>query len=459
MSTITAPPTTLDLGAALRECCTGPVSCPGDPGHDEARQAWNLSVDQRPEAVVRARSTADVVATVELCRARGLRVAPQATGHGAAALGPLTGAVLLRTDLMRDVAVDPQARTVRVAAGARWDDVLAASAPHGLAPLAGSAGDVGVVGFCLGGGLSFLGRRHGLACGDVLGADVVLADGSLVHARADDHAELLWALRGGSGAFGVVVALELALHPVPELSAGALFWPIERAREVLGAWRDWCAVAPESISTSARLMRFPPDPALPEPLRGAALVVVDGAFVGPAADAEAVVAPLRAICPMLDTFGPAPLEALTQLHMDPPVPVPAISTHALLSEADDHVLDALVATAGADSGTSATVVELRQLGGALARPTGVGAQRTIDAGFLFFALGVLGGPADPATIGTDLTAIAARVASRAVGTFPNFVESPDGDVAPESSVGDRLSDIKTRLDPAGVVQAAHAPRR
>lgn len=436
--------------------CAGQVTSPDDPGYDAARQAWNLAVDQRPLGVLHAEGVTDLVAAVRFAQEHGVRVAVQATGHGAGALGPLDGALLVRTDRMRSVTVDPVARTARIAAGAQWNDVLAQSAPHGLAPLAGSAGDVGVVGFHLGGGLSFLSRRHGLAARHLLRATVVLADGTVQVTDAEQVPDLLWALRGGSGAFGLVAEIEIALHPVPELSTGQLFWPIERASEVLRAWRDWCATAPNSITTSARLMRFPADPMLPEPLRGRAFVVIDGAFLGPQETEDIILQPLRDLEPVMDLFGPSSIEQLTALHMDPPHPMPAASSHVLLDEAPDDLIGRLVELAGPDADTALVMVELRQLGGALAAGgDGVGAVDGLDATFALFAIGVPGMvPAD--VLAAQLDAIVQAAGDHAAGTFANFAERVGAHAAPVAS-RDRLARLRRELDPQELLLAAHAP--
>jgi FAD/FMN-containing dehydrogenase len=216
----------------------GKVILPGDARFDDARRAWNLAVDQRPAAVVFPESAADVAAAVGYAARRGLRIAAQGTGHNARPLGPLADTVLLRTDKMRSIQIDPQARTARVEAGVAWIDVVHAAAAHGLAALAGSSPDVGVVGYTLGGGLSFLGRKHGLAASHVLAANVVTADGTLARTDADREPDLFWALRGGGGSFGVVTALEFRLFPVAEAYAGALWYPIQRGSEVLHAWGE-----------------------------------------------------------------------------------------------------------------------------------------------------------------------------------------------------------------------------
>ena len=215
---------------ALRAAIAGQVFVPGEAGYDQARQAWNLAVDERPAVVVEAGSAADVAQAVRYARARGMRIAPQGTGHGAAPLEPLDGAMLLRTTRMRQVDIDPAARTARAEAGAVWQDVIVPAGQHGLAALAGSSPNVGVTGYTLGGGLGWLARRYGLAANSVTAAELVTPGGDLVRADADHEPDLFWAVRGGGGGVGVVTALEMRLYPVGELYAGDLFFPIAARR-------------------------------------------------------------------------------------------------------------------------------------------------------------------------------------------------------------------------------------
>jgi FAD binding domain len=214
------------------------VVLPEHPNWDQARLAWNLAVDQQPAAVVFPESAEDVMAAVELAKAFGLRVSAQGTGHNAAPLGPLEDTVLVKTERMRGIEIDPEAQVARIDAGVRSVELVEAAAQHGLAPLAGSSPDVGVVGYTLGGGLSWFGRKHGLAASHVHAIELVTADGRLVRADREHEPELFWALRGGGGSFGIVTALELRLIPVREAYAGILWWPIERDREVLHATGD-----------------------------------------------------------------------------------------------------------------------------------------------------------------------------------------------------------------------------
>src|SRR4051794_11443886 len=217
----------------LRSKLAGTVVAPGDPSWDEARQAWNLHADQRPALVALPENVDDVVAIVEFARAGGLRVAAQGTGHNASAIASLERTVLVRTCRMKGVAIDAPGRRARVAAGTVWAEVTGPASEHGLAPLAGSSPDVGVVGYTLGGGLSWLSRRHGLAANSVIAIEMVTADGRVVRTDRDHEPGLFWALRGGGGSFGVVTAIEFALHPAPSVYGGAMLWPWERAAEVL----------------------------------------------------------------------------------------------------------------------------------------------------------------------------------------------------------------------------------
>ena len=196
------------------------IVLPHDPSWDEARLAWNLSADQQPAAVALPETAADVQAVVRWARHRGLRIAPQGTGHNALPLGSLAHTVLLKTGRMRGVEIDASAHRARVEAGVLWGEVSDAAAEHGLAALAGSSADVGVVGYSLGGGVSWLGRRYGLASNSVTAVELVNAAGELVRADAEQNTDLFWALRGGGGSFGVVTALEFTLYPIAEVYAG-----------------------------------------------------------------------------------------------------------------------------------------------------------------------------------------------------------------------------------------------
>jgi FAD/FMN-containing dehydrogenase len=316
-----------------------------------------------------------------------MRIAPQGTGHGAGPLKPLDGAMLLRTTPMRPVEIDPATHIVRAEAGAIWQDVIVPAAEHELAALAGSSPNVGVTGYTLGGGLGWLTRRYGLAANSVTAAELVTPGGELVCADGDHEPDMLWAVRGGGG-IGVVTALEMRLYPVRELYAGNLFFPIQRTAEVLHAWREWTPTAPEEATSIAHILRLPPLPELPEALRGRAFAIVEAAYLGDASSGAKLIQPLRRVGPELDTFAMVAPSALRQLNMDPSQPVPAKGDGALLSDFPAAAIDALVAVAGPDAETPTNSVEIRHLGGALARPAPRrGAQPSIEASYLLYAVG------------------------------------------------------------------------
>jgi hypothetical protein len=444
-----------DVGV-LRAALDGRVVLPGDQAWDEARQAWNLAVDQRPAMVALPRSAEDVQALVGFARARGLRIAVQATGHAAAPMGSLADTLLVKTSAMRGVTIDPWSRVARVEAGALWADVTTRASEYGLAPLAGSSPDVGVVGYTLGGGLSWLGRRYGLASDRLLAAELVTADGRLVRADRRNEPELFWGLRGGGGSFGAVTAIEFELIPAPLLYAGMMLWPWKCAREVLHAWREWTVTAPDTVTTSARIMQFPPLPDLPPFLRGRGVVVIDGAYLGDRTSAADLLAPLRALVPELDTFAMVRPDALSHIHMDPEHPVPGIGDHALLEALPADAVDALVDAGGEGSGSPLLALELRHLGGALAQQ-GTGALDRLAGEYMLFTVGV---PMDPALA----RAIAVRQAQINDALAPylsdrryrNFAERPADPATfhgPEAYA--RLQRVKAEVDPDGVFQANH----
>ena len=330
------------LAAALRGRIAGEVVAPGDDGWDDARGAWNLALDQRPDAVVFAESDDDVVAVVRLAGERGVRVAVQATGHGASSRESLEGAILLRTERMNGVRIDAPGRRAHVQAGAQWQHVSAGADEHGLAGLAGSAADVCVTGFALGGGIGWLSRRHGLACNSIRSAQVVTADGELRRADPDHEPDLFWALRGGGGNFGVVTALELELYPAPDIYGGVFFWPLERAAEILHAWREWAPDLPDEVSTWGRVMRFPPVELVPETVRGRAFVIVEAAVLGTEASSVGILRPMRELEPAMDTCASLTPGLLSAIHMDPPVPVPYSGDGGLLTDFPAAAVDALL---------------------------------------------------------------------------------------------------------------------
>ena len=442
---------------SLRAAIDGQVFVPGLNGYDDARQAWNLAVEQRPAVVVEAGSAADVVQTVRYARSNGIRIAPQGTGHGAAPLEPLDDAILLRTGKMRQVDIDSATRTARAEAGALWQDVVAPAAEHGLAALAGSSPTVGVTGYTLAGGIGWLARRYGLAANSVTAAELVTPDGDLVRADADNEADLFWAVRGGGGV-GVITALEMRLYPVRELYAGSLLFPIERAAEILHTWREWTATAPNKVTSMAHMVRVPPLPEVPEGLRGRAFTIVEAACLGDMDTGADVMQQLRRLDPELDTFNMIPASALGQLVMEPPEPIPYESTGSFLVDFPSAAIDALVAVAGPDAESPPTTVEVRHLGGALAHAApNAGAQPTIDANFLLHAVGAAPTPELARPMQAHVQAVDDALSSWHANYDPyNFRDSPASAavVLPPGSYR-RLQEIKATYDSDQLIISRH----
>ena len=444
--------------ADVRKRLAGSLVLPGDPGWDDARQAWNLAVDQRPELVVLPTTAEDVVETVAFARAHALRVAVQGTGHGAAARGDLSVTVLVNMRELRGAELDPVARVARVAAGALWEDVVPLAAEHGLAALHGSSRDVGVVGYTLGGGVGWLARRYGLAANSVVAVELVTPDGRALRADADQNADLFWAIRGGGGNFGVVTSLEFRLYPVGSLEAGWLVWPWERSQEVLEAWAAWAESMPDDVTSVGRILQLPPIPEIPEALRGRQLVVVEAAILGDSREAAALLRPLRDLEPEMDTFTTIKASELSALHQDPYGPTPGIGEGGLMESFPPSAVAALAHVAGPGSGSPLLSVEVRHLGGALDRiPSGAGALTHLDGRFLFYAVGV------PVTAELG-DAVARHAAATKEALAPwghgreylNFAESPiDTHTAFDADVHRRLCLIRAQVDPDGLIRANH----
>jgi len=453
-----------DAGAvALQAACPGFVHLLGDPGYDAGRAGWNLAAQQRPAAVALPETVTQVTQVVRAAARAGLRVAAQNTGHAAATLVArgLGDVVLVRMGALSGVHVDPANQVARVEGGAVWSDVVAAAAPHGLTALHGSAPDVGVAGYTLGGGLSFYGRKHGLAASSVVGIELVDASGEVVRADARTNPDLFWAVRGGGGNFGIVTALEFRLYPIADVYAGMLLWDIGRADEVVAAWAAWCVTAPEEITTSLRVMRFPPMPELPDFLRGRSLVVIDGAALLDDEEAEEQLAPLRALAPEMDTFSRVPAVAVTEMHMDPPAPVPAVGAGMMLARLDDAAVQAFLSVVGPEADTPLFIAELRQLGGALGAPASGGGALSHLVGSHAAMLIAMAPTPEMAAAGEQAAgAVVAALAEWSEGRqFPNFAEQPI-DTASVYQPDDwgRLRRIKAEVDPGGLFLANHEIR-
>ena len=366
--------------------------------------------------------------------------------------------MLINTSRMRDVEIDAGRRSARAAAGALWEDVVPPAAEHGLAALHGSAPDVGVVGYTLGGGVPWLGRRHGLASNSVTALEVVTPAGDLVRSDAETEPDLFWALRGGGGSFGVVTAIEFRLYPVDSVNAGWLIWPWEEARRVLTRWAEWTRTVPDEVTSVGRLLQVPPLPDLPDAVRGRQLAVVEAAILADEEDAGRLLAPLRELAPEIDTFAQMPAPGLVTLHMDPPEPVPGIGNGCMIDELPPEAVDALVAVAGPGSGSPLVSVEARHVGGALGRvPDGAGALGGLDGGFLLYGVGMLMPPATPDALRAAVDAVVDAMAPWGRGrSCLNFTDvATDTGTMFDAEAYRRLAEIRGRIDPEGLLLANH----
>lgn len=437
----------------------GQVVLPDDGDYDQVRGGFNVLVDQRPAAVVFPESARDVAAAVRFAAANGLRVVAQGTGHNMAPLGTMDDTILLKMERMTGVSIDPAQQVARVQPGVVWRDVLAPAAEHGLTGLAGSSPVVSVVGYTLGGGASLLSRSFGLAAGNVLWVEVVTADGRIVRADQESEPDLFWAIRGGGGSFGIITEMAFGLLSLDQVYAGSLWYPVERAGEVLQTWRDMATSGPpDEFSTIGRLMSFPDIPAVPEQVRGQSFTMVETYDVGDRRQADELLEPLRGLGPVVDTMAAMPPDQIGAVHMDPENPAPYASDDLLLADLPSDAVDALVAAAGPDAAVPLTSIEIRLLGGQFgqARP-GSGSLNEISAPFMMYGVGVVPDPAQlPAIQGQAHAVTSALTPWAAPQRFFNLSENsrPAGSFWPKPTF-DRLRQVKAAVDPDNIVRANH----
>jgi hypothetical protein len=445
----------------LRSQVHGPVYAAGDDGLAAEVATWNVAVQHTPAIAVGATCAADVCAAVSWAVAHGLRVAVQATGHGP--VGNAAGSMMITTRRMQGVHVDPGRRVARVQAGVKWIKVLEAAAEHGLTGLCGSSSDVGVVGYTLGGGLGSLGRAHGFAADHVVAVELVTADGVLRRVCADSEPELFWAVRGGKGNFGIVTAIEIELVPVSSLIGGGIFFAGEDMESVIRAWRDWAPTMPETVATSIAVLRMPPMDMVPPPLQGQTVVHFRFAYSGPdPAEGERLVAPMRtAGRALLGFVGPLRTDEMDAIHMDPTDPMPGWEKGMLLRELAPETVDAILDAVGPQVDTPLLMLEIRLLGGALARPPRVpNAVAGRDGAYSVLAMGLAVPELAHVVPAVGRAVLGALEPWRAPGNLVNFLGDVSGpeEVAAAWSpeVAGRLRQLKRVVDPAGVFTFGHA---
>lgn len=440
--------------AALRGRFRGALLLPGEPGYDEARSLWNGMIDRRPGLVVRCAGAADVVAGVELARERGLLLSVKGGGHNISGLAVCDGGLLLDLSAMRGVWVDPAARLARAQAGCLLGDVDRETQLHGLAASLGFVSATGIAGLTLGGGFGYLTRRFGWTCDTVRAMDVVTADGRLVRASDAEHPDLLWALRGGGGNFGVVTGFEYEVYPVgPEIVGGAIAWRAEEAPRVLELFARLVAEAPPELVCVAILRPAPPAPWLPREIHGRAIVALAVCHSGPVADGERLVASMKRLgAPVGDVVRRRPY-ASQQALLDATQPkgrryywkseyLRALEPD-LLARAIDHA-------AAVRSPHSAVI--LFPIGGALGRlPADHSAAGNRDA-TVVLNVAAAWERAEEDAVHVEWARAAWRDLRRfsTGGTYVNFLTEDEGEDRIRAAYGgnlDRLVEAKTRWDP------------
>ena len=295
----------------LREQVNGSVIGPDDAGYDEARTVYNAMIDKRPTVVVGAQDSADVATAVDFARESDLPIAIRGGGHSVPGFGTIDDGVVIDLSGMRGVSVDPASRTARSQGGATWGDFNDATHEHSLATTGGIISTTGVAGLTLGGGIGYLTRGLGLACDNLIGAEIVTADGRIVHASADENADLLWALKGGSGNFGVATSLEFQLHPLTDIYGGPMFFELEDAGDILRWYRDFIVDAPEQFGGFPAFQIAPPLPFIPEDRHGDTFVAFVSCWAGPLDEGEAIVNKIREVAsPVAEHVGPMPYPAI-----------------------------------------------------------------------------------------------------------------------------------------------------
>lgn len=438
------------MRSELREVLSGRLVTPADPDWDQVRRAWNLSVDQQPLAVVEAAGPRDVELTVTFAGAHGLKVAAQAGGHGATRA--LDDTIVLRTNALDDVWVDSHARIARVGAGVRWGTLQAALDGTGLTGLPGSGSDLSVVGYCVGGGMSWFARPYGSGAGSLRAAEIVDATGARRWIDDSTDPDLMWALRGGGGNFAVITSVEVDLHPAPALTGGRLMFPIDQAGAVLTAYGKATEEAADQVTLWAYLVHYPHAPFLPDAIRGQSFCMVDAMTPYSPEALDVALAPIRAagtaVADNIRPLEPSTIREVTGEPVDP-------QALALVSTTFDEMTPALIDTLLKYAGQPSLIfqVQLRHLraredvghpGVAAADPA---------AQYMLLAVSIVPVPELQQPAEQALTALKDAMAPWQAGALPPSGLSSWSTLQESLTEPDlaRLREIKRRMDPLGVL--------
>jgi FAD/FMN-containing dehydrogenase len=441
----------------LRSATAGEVIAPGDESYDQARAVWNGMIDRYPAAVVRCASRDDVVAAVSFARDHDLPLAVRCGGHSTPGYSTCDAGVVIDLRPMNAVEVDPERRVARVQGGTLWAECDAATQEHGLAVTGGRVSDTGVGGLATGSGSGWLERMYGYTSQSLLSAEIVTASGEIVRASEQENADLFWGIRGGGGNFGVVTEFEFELHPVgPLITAGMLLWPRSQAREVIRFYREFIAQAPIEVGGAVALLTGPPEPFVPEELRGQPVVGVVYCYIGPVDEGEQAAAGLREFgSPAVDLIAPMPYVALqSMLDGGNPHGIHEYFKVDWLASLPDEAIDTLLAHGEQLPAPFGQLILCPMGGAASAAATKDIALSPADAPWLYFSLAMWMDPAQDDQNTTWARGFAAAMRQFGLGTaFSNFIE-PDEGGRLRASFGEekyaRLVELKRRWDPANL---------
>jgi FAD/FMN-containing dehydrogenase len=440
----------------LREAVRGDIYTPGDAGYEDACRVWNGAFDgRRPALVVRCSGSADVIEAVGFARSNDLTIAVRGGGHSIAGFSTNDNGIVIDLSPMYGVRVDSEARRAAVGGGAVWADVDHETQAHGLATTGGLISTTGIAGYTLGGGIGWAMRKCGLACDNLLAADVVTADGRLVHASESENAELLWGLRGGGGNFGIVTQFEFGLHPVgPLVYAGPIFYPADAAHDLLQAFRDWAPDAPDEITAVINLTTAPPLPVIPEEWHGKKVAAFVATSIGAVDEGEALVRPFREVAePIADLLGSMPYTAIQTL-LDPLFPkgLHAYFKATNLARLDDDLADRLCELHLSAPGPQCEI-HVHQMGGAVGRvPEGATAFAERSMPFVLNAVAGWHEPGADASHTEWARAVIAAASDASTGrAYVNYLGDPGAgrtSYSPETYA--RLVSLKNEYDPTNV---------
>jgi hypothetical protein len=437
----------------LRTRFRGALVRPGEEGYDEARRVWNGAIDRRPALIARCAGADDVVEAVRFAREHDLLVSVRGGGHAFAGHGVCDGGVMIDLSLMKAVKVDPEARTARAAGGLMWRELDQATQQFGLATTGGIISHTGVGGLTLGGGLGHLMRKHGLTVDNLLGLDLVTAEGESIHVEAETEPDLFWGLRGGGGNFGIATEFEFRLHPVgPMVLGGPMFWPLDQGSEVLRFLRDFAPQAPDELGVTIATLPAPPMPFLPPEQFGKPIVGVILVWAGDLADGQEAVAPLRRVgTPIADVVRPVPYQFVqSMLDAGAPHGRHYYQKSHRLPGLSDQAIDIILSRISSIT-TPFSQINGWAMGGAVSRvDAGATAVGEREAGF---DIGIVAGWPPPDPNGATHTAWVRETweALRPLssGVYVNFL-ADEGAAGVAAAYGDRLTRLtalKDRWDP------------